>query len=93
MNGCVAVTGAAGFVGRALVERLRSDGVPVRAIVRAGGRSAPSGVPTVSVPRIDGDTEWGGLLHGCDAIVHCAARAHVTRAGGPGRDRSRTHGT
>jgi UDP-glucose 4-epimerase len=53
----VIVTGAAGFIGRALVARLAADGVPVRAVLR---RSAdlPSGVE----PRIAGElaasTEW-----------------------------------
>jgi uncharacterized protein YbjT (DUF2867 family) len=45
----VLVTGAGGFVGRALVPRLLDRGDRVRALVRTGGRPAPAGCETVAV--------------------------------------------
>lgn len=66
----IAVTGAAGLVGRAVVERLRSEGHDVVPLIRPGGRRAPGGV---AVDLGDGR----GLcraLDGCDAVVHAAAR-------------------
>jgi nucleoside-diphosphate-sugar epimerase len=67
----VAVTGASGFVGRALVQRLSELGHDVTPIVRS-----PKGLEG---ERVAGDIE---TLASCaawdvEAIVHLAARAHV----------------
>ena len=76
MTGPVVVTGASGFVGRAVVERLVADGVRVRAAVR--GDTLPF-APTVEVMPVGelcpGDG-WEAALRGADAVVHCAARVH-----------------
>jgi UDP-N-acetyl-alpha-D-quinovosamine dehydrogenase len=63
----VAVTGADGFIGRALVARLREEGFDVRAITRAthGDLAAVDPVRLAS------------SLRGVDSIFHLAARAHV----------------
>lgn len=76
----VLVTGATGFVGRAVVERLLAEGRRVRAAVRRSGASLPAGVEPVLVGEIDGATRWGDALAGVDAIVHLAARVHVPNA-------------
>jgi nucleoside-diphosphate-sugar epimerase len=62
----VLVTGASGFVGRALVEKLASDGHAVRAITR---REVPDIVTA----------DWAPLLAEIDAVVHLAARVHRMR--------------
>jgi len=74
------VTGATGFVGRALVLRLLAEGRAVRAAVRRANAPLPAGVETVSVPDIGPDTDWSAALIGVDAVVHLAARAHVLDA-------------
>lgn len=75
----VAVTGASGFVGSALLRRLRADGIPAVALLRSPGHGLPAGVE----PRITGDltgaTELRPLLAGVDVLVHAAARVHVMR--------------
>jgi nucleoside-diphosphate-sugar epimerase len=66
----ILVTGANGFVGRAVVARL---GARARAVTRR------------EVGEIGPDTDWSGALgDGIAAVIHCAARAHVLReeAGG-----------
>lgn len=73
----ILVTGATGFVGRALVRRLAADRRAVRAAVRAP--AAPAAVETVAVGEIGPDTDWSAALRGVDAVVHVAARAHVLR--------------
>ena len=70
------VTGASGFVGRALMQRLRADGRPVRAVVKARGDGCDH---AVAVGAIDGQTTWAPALAGCDVVVHLAARVHVMR--------------
>jgi len=71
----VLVTGAAGFVGRALTRRLLAAGFDVRAVGRRAG-TIDEAVPVHGVGTIDGATDWRDLLSGVDYVVHCAARAH-----------------
>ena len=72
------VTGASGFVGRALIKRLRELNHDVTACVRAKDRAKSLGDVTCSViPDIGPDTDWGQELRGHDVVVHLAARVHV----------------
>lgn len=69
------VTGATGFVGAALIRRLREEGRPVRAAVRKD--VALQGVETVRVGDVGPRTDWSEALSGVDAVIHLAARVHV----------------
>lgn len=71
----VLVTGASGFVGRALLPVLAERGQAVRAAVRRPHPSVPA--DAVAVGDIDGQTEWSRALDGVDCVVHLAARVHV----------------
>lgn len=74
----VLVTGAAGFVGRALCQVLDAAGYVVVAAVRRG-----SGLPNeVVVGDIGPATDWRDALAGCDAVVHLAARVHMMHDSG-----------
>jgi len=79
----ILVTGATGFVGRALVHRLLADGRRVRAAVRPTSAALPAAVERALVEDIGPDTDWHVALAGVDAIVHLAARAHVLRDTSP----------
>jgi nucleoside-diphosphate-sugar epimerase len=71
----VLVTGATGFVGRALVKKLVAKGYDVRAPVR----SIPNGEIIADFRLID-DIEtapWTKLLSGVEAVVHLAGLAHA----------------
>lgn len=70
------VTGASGFVGRALVATLAADGEAVRGASR---RPLPSGIPSVQVGALGPDTDWSAALREIDVVVHLAARVHVMR--------------
>ena len=75
----ILVTGATGFVGRALVLRLLAEDESrrVAVAVRRGGQQWPERL----LPRVTGDlepsTDWSVALGGVSAVVHCAARVHV----------------
>ncbi len=73
----VFVTGASGFVGRALVERLVADNTPCVAAVRRHVDSIPASVKTVNFDALDESFDWSTALVGQAVVVHCAARVHV----------------
>ena len=69
----VLVSGASGFVGRALCGCLNThEHVVVPAVRGASGLAGE-----VVVGDIGGATDWMAALAGCDAVVHLAARVHV----------------
>jgi len=71
----VFVTGATGFLGSALTERLLREGHSVTALLRSeSGRAAQEkkGVRVV-LGLLTDTTSWEQNLQGMDAIVHCAA--------------------
>jgi nucleoside-diphosphate-sugar epimerase len=68
----VLVTGANGFVGRALGEALVNKNWPVTLVSRE--QTDPE---FVAIGTIDAATNWATALRQCDAVVHLAARVHV----------------
>lgn len=78
-EGGVLVTGSAGFVGRALTERLvLLNEYRVFAGVRTDERSVPAGALPRVVDLQDASTDWSGALSGVTEVVHCAARVPGT---------------
>lgn len=71
------ITGANGFVGTALVERLQNDDrFDVVCAVRTDGRTRAETRQYV-VGDIGRDTQWASALEGVHTVVHLAARVHV----------------
>jgi nucleoside-diphosphate-sugar epimerase len=73
----VLVTGASGFVGRAVMARLAGDGHAVRAAVRRPMRDWPGVVEDVIVGDLTPTTRWHDALASVDTVIHLAARVHV----------------
>ena len=73
----ILVTGATGFVGRALIDLLVERGRSVRAAMRRAGAFTAAGTSVVTVGDLSVQTDWSATLIGVDAVVHTAARAHV----------------
>jgi UDP-glucose 4-epimerase len=81
----VLVTGASGFVGRALTTALATPDMPVRAAARHPSDIPPSPrVEPVHLPDLTSEIDWQPLLRDIDAVVHLAGIAHA----GPGIDES-----
>ena len=78
-HGAVLVTGATGFVGRALIARLASAGRPVVAAVRQFVTGFPIGVSERPISPIEtmSPADWLPHLEGVDCIIHLAAIAHI----------------
>jgi nucleoside-diphosphate-sugar epimerase len=76
--GRVLVTGAGGFIGRALCAQLRLAGVAHVGAVRAVEGGAGTDGSLIAL----GDfaaADWDAALSGVDVVVHLAGRAHVMR--------------
>lgn len=76
----VLVTGATGFLGRALIARLAADNrfVP-RAASRCDERGWRDRVETVQVGDLSADTDWSDAVREVDIVIHTAARVHVMK--------------
>ncbi|MEP6998091.1 MAG: NAD-dependent epimerase/dehydratase family protein [Betaproteobacteria bacterium] len=73
------VTGAGGFIGRALCARLAAAHVPYIGAVRALASGDDDSADIVAL----GDfaaADWAPVLDGVDTVVHLAGRAHVATA-------------
>ena len=68
----IAITGAAGFIGRSLVTDWQA-----KANVRPIVRRATGETGRVAIGDIGPQTDWAAALEGVDTVVHCAGRAHV----------------
>jgi len=73
------VTGATGFVGHFLCERLLADGQQVRGTLLESEvpASLVAGVEAVIVQPLGSDTAWGDALAGIETVIHLAARVHI----------------
>lgn len=74
----ILVTGASGFVGRALCHTLSTQAAfATRGAVRVAGTPLPAGVQAAIVSDLNASTDWAAALAGVDVLVHAAARVHV----------------
>ncbi len=79
------VTGASGFIGRALCRGLLERGHSVIGIVRQG-RPDFAGVEWRAVGDISQSTDWSPHLSGVERVIHLAARAHRPGGGAGGEE-------
>lgn len=66
----ILLTGATGFVGRQILERLPKT-------THVFGRSKPEHECIFVKGELDNKTDFSQALEGIDVVIHCAARAHV----------------
>jgi nucleoside-diphosphate-sugar epimerase len=74
----VLVTGASGFVGRAVLEAAKRRSIKVRPVFRSLA-SANGLQDVVIISGLDGLNDWSQALQGVDVVIHAAARVHVMR--------------
>src|SRR5689334_9090922 len=81
MPGTVAVTGATGFIGGHIVDRLTTLGWQVRVLTRRlpVGPIRASGRFTAVIGSLGDAGAIGDLIRGCDAVVHCAGLIKAVR--------------
>jgi nucleoside-diphosphate-sugar epimerase len=74
----VLVTGATGFVGRALCSHLKQQGCEVHAAVRTRAEGLHAN-RIVTIATLAHAADWTHILAGIDVVVHLAARVHLMR--------------
>jgi nucleoside-diphosphate-sugar epimerase len=75
----ILITGATGFVGRALFKNLKSKKKYLAHLTaRTNQEELFEGGKAFNIGEIDSNTNWNDALDRVDCIVHCAARAHTT---------------
>jgi len=76
----VLVTGASGFVGRALVQTLESAGFRTKGVYH---NTVPDGFVSreknIFVGDISADTDWSEYMRDVEIVIHLAARVHITK--------------
>jgi len=79
-DGTLLITGASGFVGRALCAEILRRGLSVRAAVRKGrSGQVPASCAIAPIGDLSAETDWSDALRGVTTVVHLAARVHVMR--------------
>ena len=79
----ILITGATGFIGRAVCETLRTnyDRQDYRIIgtTRSNSNFGPQKIPLHKIDGIGPNTNWSIPIEKADVIIHLAARVHVMR--------------
>ena len=74
------MTGASGFVGSAVVEKLHAskEYVPIAAM-RNNLDLCSADISSIKVSDLCADLDWSVALRDVDAVIHTAARVHVMK--------------
>lgn len=77
--GSLLLTGASGFIGTALRERLLSDKIHKLATVSRRPIVNAKSLLQTHITDIVSQDSWLSILSGVDVVIHAAARAHITK--------------
>lgn len=73
------ITGATGFVGNALLNKLLREQYELVAVTRAVSRTLKKSTVRTVARELTAEQHWGDILQGVDVVVHLAARVHLMK--------------
>jgi UDP-glucose 4-epimerase len=73
----IIITGASGFLGLGVLNRLVHDEFYCTSVGRCVLPSFPESMQVILNSPFDVESDWSDYLAGYDAVIHCAARVHV----------------
>ncbi|MFW3895899.1 UDP-glucose 4-epimerase family protein [Pseudomonas bharatica] len=73
----VLLTGASGFVGKAVMERMSKDGTELIVPLRRPAAQLPVGVSSYIFDDLADERAWPQDQNSVDTVIHCASRVHV----------------
>lgn len=75
----ILITGAAGFVGSALIKRLLREDLRLTAALLAGEPDShlPSGIERATVEPLSETSDYSAAMENVDIVIHLAARVHI----------------
>ncbi len=73
----ILLTGATGFIGKALTDELLRNNFEVIASVRNTHSSSSLRIKTIYVGDLLASTDWTSALQNIDIVIHSAARVHI----------------
>ena len=77
----ICVTGANGFIGKSICNKLIKLGIPVCGSIRSKSLSFNnSNYEKISIGNINSETNWSKALKNCDCIIHCAGVTETKRS-------------
>lgn len=71
----ILLTGANGFIGKVVADKLKKAGHYVIACARTSSSATLGDFHYID--QIDANTDWKVLLNSIDVVIHCAARVHI----------------
>jgi len=76
----ILITGATGFVGRAVIAALRQGGHTLSGTTRQSDLGqGPEGIPLYRVGELGPKLDWSTAVAGAEVVVHLAARVHIMK--------------
>lgn len=75
----VFITGANGFIGRALIQHLHNSSASIIAAVRRSSPFLPEAVKQIEITDYSAVNDWRDTLKRVDVVIHLAARVHVMK--------------
>lgn len=77
----ILLTGATGFIGKALISELLKQKIELVASIRKENMVLPKNIKTINTGELLPSTDWSAALTNVDVVVHLAARVHVMQDG------------
>ena len=71
------ITGATGFIGQALIKKLKLEKYSLNISTRNYIQSTTENLKIFNLGSLENKIDWADALYEVDCVIHCAGRAHI----------------